>query len=132
MFDGFDLEFFGIAFAAHGFLLKSFFITQEIYKARGDSVLFVFLLFIAGCAPLFTYEKGKHGPPVNILSAPVDTLREKLKGKTEEEVIALVGEPHQLAVIAEHDAWVYVYDGTSVGRAIVFDSGRVITVKVYD
>lgn len=99
-----------------------------------SAALLVFLLFVTGCAtPHFALEAHTRGPTIDILSTPIDTLREKLTGKTSKEVIALVGEPHQHAIIMDHDAWVYVQNGTTTGKSIIFDDNeRVMTVKLQE
>lgn len=106
-----------------------------MFKMNGIKIaILLFLLFIPGCtATSSPQNETKRGLPIDILSAPIDTLRGKLTGKTFEEVIALVGEPHQLAVIKDHDAWVYVHNSTTSGKAIIFDDNeRVITVNLYE
>lgn len=94
--------------------------------------ILVLSLLIAGCATFPAQEEGDRRTTMDVLSTSIDVLKEKLEGKTLKEVIELVGKPHQQAIIRDHDAWVYVHDGTTSGKAIIFDNDRVIAVEHYE
>jgi hypothetical protein len=68
---------------------------------------------------------------LNMLTTSLDTLREKLEGKTENEVRQLVGNPDRVEVFEGNNCWIYGKSNTSKDRAIIFDGKRVLTVTFY-
>ena len=68
---------------------------------------------------------------INMLTSPLDVLKNRLKGKTKSEVKSLVGSPDRIEVFVGKKCWVYGNTYTSKDRGIVFDGGRVLTVTFY-
>ena len=53
---------------------------------------------------------------LNMLTTPIDVLRNRLKGKTKSEVKRLVGNPDRIEVFAGNKCWIYGNTYTSKDR----------------
>ena len=80
----------------------------------------------------YTAQKKPHPTSsLDMLTTPIDVLRNRLKGKTTNEVKTLVGSPERIEVFVGKNCWIYGNTHTSKDRGIVFDGGRVLTVTFY-
>ena len=76
-------------------------------------------------------ETSNSSSSLNMLTTPLDVLRDKLEGKTKSEVRRLVGSPDRIEIFAGKKCWVYGNTYTSKDRGIVFEGERVLTVSFY-
>jgi hypothetical protein len=68
---------------------------------------------------------------LNMLTAPLEVLRNRLHGKTKNEVKKLVGRPNRIEYFSGNECWIYGKTYTTKDRGVVFKSGKVLTVSFY-